>query len=345
MTQLMLPLDDLLESEAQASDMTYLATGTPLHANPHHAEPATVPTKASVGEMPEVLAGRYRIERLLGAGGMGTVYRARDLLSEQFGDPNPHIALKILSEEFAETPDASALLYSEFALTRRLRHNNVLRLHTFEVDIDHQHAFITMELMRGLTLDKLLCERPLGLPWNELRDITLPLLDALAYAHACGVLHGDIKPSNVMLCEDGVRLFDFGLGMAEEGILPGLPRLSRERFNACTPGYAAPELLERQPLTARADVYGVACIIYELASGKHPFRRLPSTEARDERLDRVLQAPRSLPKSCWPALRMALAFDPTARVTTVSDLYRVLGGPTSWLEHWRYRRNKQPGGF
>ena len=259
--------------------------------------------------MPDVLAGRYRIERLLGAGGMGAVYRARDLLSEQFGDPDPYIALKILSEEFAESPDASALLYSEFALTRRLRHDNVLRLHSFEVDTDCQRAFITMELMRGLTLDKLLCERPLGLPWKELRDIALPLLDALAFAHARGVLHGDMKPSNVMLSEEGVRLFDFGLGQAEEGILPGLPHLSRNRFNAWTPGYAAPELLEGQPLSASADVYGVACVLYELAGGKHPFRRLPSTEARDGHLERELHAPRNLPKHCWPALRTALAFD------------------------------------
>ncbi|WP_223542886.1 serine/threonine-protein kinase [Pseudomonas sp. GL-B-12] len=334
MTQLMPPLDDLLVTDEEANNLTYFAFAKPLNGKPRKAEPATAPTKASVGEMPDVLAGRYRIERLLGAGGMGAVYRARDLLSEQFGDPDPYIALKILSEEFAESPDASALLYSEFALTRRLRHDNVLRLHSFEVDTDCQRAFITMELMRGLTLDKLLCERPLGLPWKELRDIALPLLDALAFAHARGVLHGDMKPSNVMLSEEGVRLFDFGLGQAEEGILPGLPHLSRNRFNAWTPGYAAPELLEGQPLTASADVYGVACVLYELAGGKHPFRRLPSTEARDGNLERELHAPRNLPKHCWPVLRTALAFDPAVRATTVSHLRHVLGEPTSWLKKW-----------
>ncbi|MFJ3378676.1 serine/threonine-protein kinase, partial [Pseudomonas sp. NPDC086112] len=217
MTEFMPPIDDLLVTEEEANNLTYFAFATPLNGKPHQAEPALAPTRASIGELPDVLAGRYRLERLLGAGGMGAVYRARDLLSEQFGDPDPYIALKILSEEFAESPDASALLYSEFALTRRLRHNNVLRPHTFEVDTDCQRAFITMELMRGLTLDKLLCERPLGLPWIELRDIALPLLDALAYAHARGVLHGDMKPSNVMLSEEGVRLFDFGLGQALEG--------------------------------------------------------------------------------------------------------------------------------
>ncbi|WP_129972428.1 MULTISPECIES: serine/threonine-protein kinase [unclassified Pseudomonas] len=332
MTEIESSVDDLLMSEEQANNLTYFA-----FAKQHNAEPALAPTKASVGALPDVLAGRYHLERLLGAGGMGAVYRARDLLHEQFGDPDPYIALKILSEEFAESPDASALLYSEFALTRRLRHDNVLRPHTFEVDTDCQQAFITMELMRGLTLDKLLCERPLGLPWKELRDIALPLLDALAYAHRRGVLHGDMKPSNVMLSEDGVRLFDFGLGQAEEGILPGLPHLSRERFNAWTPGYAAPELLEGQPLSASADVYGVACVIYELAGGKHPFRRLPSTQARDEHLDRELQAPANLPTHCWPALRTALAFDAAERNISAEQLRDALGATSSWLQRLRLR--------
>ncbi|WP_350614820.1 serine/threonine-protein kinase [Pseudomonas sp. HY7a-MNA-CIBAN-0227] len=333
MTELMRPIDDLLVSEEQDRNLTYFA-----FAKSHKAEVALMPAKASIGEMPDVLAGRYRIERLLGAGGMGAVYRARDLLSEQFGDPDPYVALKVLSEEFAESPDASALLYNEFALTRRLRHDNVLRFHTFEVDTHCLRAFITMELMRGLTLDNLLCGRPQGLPWEELRDITLPLLDALAYAHARGVLHGDMKPSNVMLSEEGVRLFDFGLGQAEEGILPGLPHLSRERFNGWTPGYAAPELLEGQPLSASADIYSVACVIYELAGGNPPFRRLPSIQDRDEHLERELLAPENLPKHCWPALRTALAFDVAGRTITAKQLRDAFTVTPSWLQrlmHWR----------
>mgnify|MGYP006390681559 FL=1 len=332
MSEIESPIDDLLMSEEQANNLTYFA-----FAKPNNAEPLLAPTKASIGALPDVLAGRYRLERLLGAGGMGAVYRARDLLHEQFGDPDPYIALKILSEEFAESPDASALLYSEFALTRRLRHDNVVRAHTFEVDTDCQRAFITMEYMRGLTLDKLLCERPLGLPWKELRDIVLPLLDTLAYAHRRGVLHGDMKPSNVMLSEDGLRLFDFGLGQAEEGVLPGLPHLSRERFNAWTPGYAAPELLEGQPLSAGADVYGVACVIYELAGGKPPFRRVASTLARDEHLERELHAPKNLPKHCWPALRKALSFNAAERSITAGQLRDAMSATSSWRQRLRFR--------
>jgi len=336
MTELMSPVDDLLVSEEQDSNLTYFAFAKPQNGKPHPDVATLAPTKASIGALPELLAGRYRIERLLGAGGMGAVYRARDLLSEQFGEPDPYIALKILSEEFSATPDASALLYSEFALTRCMRHDNVLRLHSFEVDTDCQRAFITMELMRGMTLDKLLCERPLGLPWHELRKIVLPLLDALAHTHARGVVHGDMKPSNVMVSEEGVRLFDFGLGQAQEGVLHGLPQLSRERFNAWTPGYAAPELLEGQPLAASADLYGVACVIYELAGGKHPFRRLPSTQARDEHLERELQAPANLPKHCWPALRSALAFEAVDRTITATQLRDALGATSSLRQRLRF---------
>jgi serine/threonine-protein kinase Stk1 len=295
-----------------------------------NAAPTAISSQRCISETPDILAGRYRLERLLGAGGMGVVYRARDLLHEQYADPDPYLALKMLSEAFDESPDASALLYSEFALTRRLHHPNILRPYTFEVDAAQRRAFITMELMRGLTLDKLLCERPQGVPWPELKAIAVPLLDALAYAHSRGVLHGDMKPSNIMLSEEGLRLFDFGLGLVEEGPSQHLPNLNRERLNAWTPGYAAPELLEGAPLSAAADVYGVACVLYELASGKHPFRRLPATQARDARLERSLKAPRNLPRHSWPALRMALAFDPGQRRIGAARLRDVLGGVLSW---------------
>jgi len=334
MTRAIRSFHSLRASEELGSELTHYA-----FARSRRIEPVLAATKASIAEMPEVLVGRYRIERLLGAGGMGAVYRARDLLSEQYGEPDARIAVKVLGEELAESPDASALLYSEFALTRRLHHANVLRVYGFDVDTDCHRAFITMELMCGLTLDKLLCERPLGMGWSELRDIALPLLDAVAHAHARGVIHGDLKPSNVMLTEEGVRLFDFGLGRAAEGVLPGLPYLSRDRFKAWTPGYAAPELLDGQPLSASADVYGVACVIFELAGGKHPFRRLPSTQARDQQLDRSLRSPKNLPNYCWPALKTALAFDAADRTITVAQLRDALGASSPWLHRVMHLRN------
>lgn len=271
---------------------------------------------------------------------MGMVYRARDLLQEQFGDPDPYVAIKLLREDVAECPDGGALLYSEFALTRHLLHRHIVRVHHFDVDPGCQQSYFCMELIRGMPMDQLLCERPRGLPWHELRGIVLGMLEALAHAHQQGVLHGDIKPSNVILGETGVRLFDFGLGQAMEGVLPGLPRLSRDRFHAWTPSYAAPELFDGAPLSPATDVYAAACVIYELAGGKHPYSSLTAQQAREQRPGYRLKRPRNLPPKAWPALRLALAQDAKARSITVQQLYDAIA-PHSFtlLQRWFNQRH------
>lgn len=284
------------------------------------------------GPVPEVLSKRYRIERLLGVGGMGAVYRARDLLREQFGDPEPWVAVKALNDTFAEYPDAHALLYSEFALTSRLRHAHVVQLYGFHTDARCRRAYITMELLKGPTLDDLISANPEGLPWEQFREIAVALLQALAHSHARGVLHGDLKPSNVMMAEDGLRLFDFGLGQAAGDKLPGLPRLSRARIAAWTPRYAALELLEGQPLSAAADVYAVACVLYELSSGHHPFSRMTARQAKNMQQDKSLERPSRLPSHCWPALRQALAFDHQQRIDAQGLLVAFLAPPPSLLQ-------------
>ncbi|MCJ8170440.1 serine/threonine-protein kinase [Atopomonas sediminilitoris] len=288
--------------------------------------------------LPEVLCGRYKIERLLGVGGMGAVYRCRDLLREQFGDPDPVVAVKVLSEDFCEYPDANALLYSEFALTARLRHPNIVRLHSFEVDADCGRAFIVLDLLKGITLDQLLSNQQ-GLPWLQVQEIGQQLCQALSYAHEHGVLHGDIKPSNLMLGDDAITLFDFGLGQAEESRLPGLPRLARSRFAAWTPRYAAPELLDGGELTAAADVYALACVLYELASGQHPFRRLSAKQAVQTGL--VLEPAAQWPEVRWPMLAQALEFDPLKRISLaelLQSLCEEIAVPSRWRTRWFGRR-------
>lgn len=262
---------------------------------------------------PGLLAGRYHLERVLGTGGMGVVYRARDLLHEQFGEPCSHVALKVVGDGLAQSSDAHVLLYSEFAVTRRLHHERIVRVFTFDVDTTCEVAFFTMELLSGVTLDRLLLENPGGVPWPQLQALAVQVLDALAYAHGQGVLHGDLKPANVMVGETGIHLFDFGLGQGE-----GLPQLSRSRFNAWTPAYAAPELADGGALTPAADLYGVACMVYELAEGGRPDERQPVK-------------PRRLPRQCWPALKTALAGDPQRRVISVAELREALArDPRRW---------------
>lgn len=281
---------------------------------------APVSLRAPTSELPEILCGRYQLEGLLGAGGMGVVYRARDLVHERLGEPDPYLALKLLGDDFADAPDADVLLYSEFALTRHLRHPHVISIHAFEVEPECRRSFITQELMRGIALDKLLCEQPGGLYPDELQTVSVPLLDALAYCHERGVLHGDLKPGNLMQTDDGPRIFDFGLGVAMDDVMPGLPRLSRDRFKAWTPGYAAPELLEGAQLSTRTDVYAMGCVLYELACGKHPFPQLLSTRVKADRLWSKLRRPANLPLRFWPALRQALALDANIRTITAREL-------------------------
>jgi type VI secretion system protein VasJ len=250
-------------------------------------------------------------------------------------EPEPYVALKTLSEDFAGYPDAHALLYTEFALTARLSHRHVVRLFGFDVDAASQRAFITLELLNGPTLDQLLSERPEGLDWDELRDLALPLLDALNYSHSRGVIHGDLKPSNVMLADDGLRLFDYGLGQPLEGVLAGLPRLARSRFNAWTPRYAALELVEGREPSIATDLYALGCLLYELANGSHPFRRLSARQAKALELDNQLQRPPKLPAHCWPALRNALSFDQAQRQVSLAQLQELFRRPTpSRLQRW-----------
>ncbi|MBT2372286.1 serine/threonine-protein kinase [Pseudomonas fluorescens] len=284
------------------------------------------PTAATI---PSLLAGRYRIERVLGAGGMGVVYRARDLLHEQFGEPESSVALKVLGGVFSQATDAHVLLYSEFALTRRLRHERVIRAYAFEVDTPCQMAFYTMELMTGVTLDRLLLECPGGLPWHELQPIAVGLLEALSYTHQQGVLHGDVKPGNVMVGDQGLRLFDFGLGQTVKQVSAGLPGLSRSRFNAWTPSYAAPELFDGAPLSASADLYAVACVLYELAQG----RRASDGHLKNRSASRW-DSPGELPRHCWSALRMAMDFDPHCRTVTIGELREVMGRARSGIRRW-----------
>ncbi|WP_217477801.1 serine/threonine-protein kinase [Stutzerimonas stutzeri] len=324
-------MNEPLRAEPSA-DLTYFAFAATA-ASPAAKPQAQIPPGAS--ELPQVLAGRYRIERLLGVGGMGAVYRARDLLREQFGDPEPYVALKTLSDEFAEYPDAHALLYGEFALTARLSHRHVVRLFGFDVDTASERAFITLELLKGPTLDQLLVENPQGLAWPALRDIAVPLLQAVEYSHSRGVIHGDLKPSNVILADDGLRLFDYGLGQPIDGLLENLPRLSRNRFKAWTTRYAAPELLEGEEPTAASDLYALGCLLFELASGHHPYRRLSAKQARAMALDQELRRPPRFPAHGWPALRSALAFDPEARSASLSPLLDALLNPApSRLQRW-----------
>src|SRR5690606_2386116 len=193
-----------------------------------------------------------------------------------------------------------------------------LPIYSFELDPGSERAFIVMEQLRGCTLDHLLLRYPQGLPWGEAREISLALLEALAYAHQQGVLHGDIKPGNLMLDDGSIRLFDFGLGRIAEDGKASVPALARSRFAAWTPRYAAPELIDGGALSVATDIYAVACVIYELCHGQHPYRRLSAKQAQGMNL--TLTAPTGMPAPVWKILKRGLAFGVAKRSDSLEPL-------------------------
>ncbi|HEU5163126.1 MAG TPA: serine/threonine-protein kinase [Thermoanaerobaculia bacterium] len=198
------------------------------------------------------LAGRFRITGMIGSGGMGEVYRADDL---KLGQP---VALKFLSPSFGATRDSLARLYEEVRLGRQVAHPNVCRIYDV-VEFD-QHPCIVMEYVDGEDLASLL-ERIGRLTQRKAAAISRDLCEGLAASHHAGIIHGDLKPANIMIDGRGrARVMDFGLS-----------RRATEAGGATlagTPAYMAPEQLEGGPPSAAADVYALGLIGYELFTGE-----------------------------------------------------------------------------
>src|ERR1051325_11125734 len=203
----------------------------------------------------ELVAGRYRIVRWLGAGGMGRVYEALDTELDE------RVALKVLRAGLSD--EAIERFRREVKLTRRIQQRNVARM--FDIGEHRSDKFLTMELIDGTVLTR---EVAGALPWPRLRNLATQLCAGLAAAHDAGVIHRDLKPDNVMIerGSDRVVITDFGIarsgdevGVTQIGALIGTPR------------YMAPEQLAGNAVDHRADVFALGVILYELATGARPW--------------------------------------------------------------------------
>jgi tetratricopeptide (TPR) repeat protein len=206
------------------------------------------------------LAGRYRIASVLGIGGMGIVYLARDLTLEL------DIALKVLHPRIAHDAAKLAFFRNEVRVARMVTHPNVCRLHDLEERPDS--CFITMEYIAGESLAARLARGPIELSaaLAILRDVA----SGLSAAHAAGVVHRDLKPSNVLMTRDRAVVADFGI--ASEGSALGAGRQSV----AGTPGYMAPEQASGGPLDTRVDVYAFGVLAFVLTTGHLPPEIAPT---------------------------------------------------------------------
>ena len=208
-----------------------------------------------------VFAGRYEILGLVGAGGMGTVYRARDKELDEI------VALKLLQREVVDQPGMLDRFRQEVKLARRVTHRNVAR--TFDIGEHEGEKFLTMEFVEGESLSAKLARQG-GLSRREGAPIIQAVCAGLAAAHAAGVVHRDLKPDNVLVGTDGrVVLTDFGIARAlsdgSAGMTVGLA--------LGTPMYMSPEQVEgRRDVDARADIYALGAIVYEMMTGEHPFQ-------------------------------------------------------------------------
>ncbi len=211
----------------------------------------------------------YQVLAPLGAGGMGEVWRARDTKLGR------DVAIKVLPESVADHPERLALFEREARTVAALSHPNIVVLHSIEESAGVR--FLTMELIEGETLEPLTARG--GLALIPLLELALPLAEALAAAHARGVVHRDLKPRNVMLSTEGrVKVLDFGLSRPageasrpSDSNSPTLQAFTLVGQGAGTLPYMAPEQVRGGPVDARTDQFAFGIVLYQLASGRHPF--------------------------------------------------------------------------
>lgn len=261
-----------------------------------------------------LLKKRFLLEDVLGHGGMGTVFKAKDLRKVEAEDPNPYIATKVLNQDFRDHPDAFVTLQQEAAKSQTLAHPNIVTVHDFDRDGDT--LFMTMELLEGEPLDRLIkTHRNQGLPKEQVWAITRDLCAALAYAHQRQLIHADFKPGNVFVSKNGsAKVLDFGIARAASKESQK-HHFDAGQLGALTPAYATVEMVQDEPLGFADDVYALSCVVYEMLAGRHPYNSLSALDALQQKLN-----PKPLPgltKKEWRALSRGLALNKSDRTPTV----------------------------
>ncbi|HEX6901851.1 MAG TPA: protein kinase [Thermoanaerobaculia bacterium] len=237
--------------------------------------------------------GHYRLLEQIGAGGMGEVYLAEDCLLHRL------IALKTLSPERASEPSSLQRFQREARSVAALNHPNIVTIYSVE-EIEGVH-FLTMELVEGKTLAELI--PPEGMSLRGLLDVAVPLAAALGAAHERGIVHRDLKPDNVMVSREGrVKVLDFGIAKATldldatlvDGKGEGEETLTRAGQILGTPAYMAPEQILGAPVDHRTDLFAFGVILFQMATGRRPFRGVGPSDTVAAILQEVPARPSSL---------------------------------------------------
>lgn len=268
----------------------------------------------------------YRITASLGSGGMGEVYRARDAKLGR------DVALKVLPSEMAGSPERLERFRREAKALAALDHPGIVTVYSVE-EADGVH-FLTMQLVEGEPLDKLIPEG--GMPVERVLEIAAALAEALAAAHEKGIVHRDLKPANVMVAKSGrVKVLDFGLAKVrapDEGAGSELATeaQTREGIVMGTVPYMSPEQVEGRAVDQRSDVFSLGVMLYEMATGRRPFRS-GSTAGLMSAILRDAPPPAAslragLPEALQRAIDRCLAKEPGARFQDAGELRAALAG-------------------
>ena len=260
-------------------------------------------------QMPKTI-GRYEILELVGRGGMGVLYRARDAVLER------DVALKMMLLDFTMDQNARDRFQREARAVARLQHRNVVTIH--ELGEVENTPYIVMEFLSGRDLDAIL-KTGTQLTLAQKLDVVIQLCDGLGYAHEQGIVHRDVKPGNVRVLEDNtVKILDFGIAkfaqssVTQSGAIMG------------TPSYMAPEQIMGKPVDGRADLFSVGVLLYELLSGQKPFTgESPTTvvyQIMHVEPPPVNTAVPELPESLHEIVSRALQKNPDDRYSRASEM-------------------------
>jgi len=273
----------------------------------------------SLDNAPQIVAGRYEVIALLGVGGMGAVYKVFDRELDEV------VALKMLKREIARTPGILERFRREVKLARRVTHPNVAR--TFDLGEHGGERFLTMELVEGESLATRVA-REGRLPIAEVVAIVSGICEGLAAAHAAGVVHRDLKPDNVLLARSRIVITDFGIARAQD---PG--EASATAIPIGTPAYMAPEQVEAAPnIDARADLYALGAMTFELLTGRLPFEADSVFAVAAMRLTRPPPDPREvrpeIPESLALLVHRCMARKPEDRPASAREVAARLAALT-----------------